>query len=68
MSGPAKAGHPVTTERRFVVTGSSAGACHRAALRADPVADDDGGADEARQFLMRAGVAIFAAHHMIIIM
>jgi hypothetical protein len=24
--------------------------------------------DEARQFLMRAGVAIFAAHHMIIIM
>jgi hypothetical protein len=31
-------------------------------------ADDDSGADEARQFVMRAGVAIFAAHHMITVM
>jgi hypothetical protein len=40
----------------FVATGSSA------------FADDVSGGDKARQFVMRAGVAIFAAHHMIVVM
>src|SRR6266498_2595790 len=40
LSCPAKAGHPVITEN-LVVTGSPAGACHRAGLRPDPLAGDD---------------------------
>src|ERR1700752_171651 len=50
-SYPAKAGYPVNIEWEFahrtcptppaVFIGSPAGACHRAALRADPLAGDD---------------------------
>src|SRR4051794_28791504 len=37
---PREGGHPVNANSA-VITGSSAGACHPAALRAGPLADDD---------------------------
>src|SRR3979490_3226144 len=45
-SSPAKAGHPVRCDLSILLrclwnTGSPAGACHRAARSADPVAGDD---------------------------
>ena len=45
LSCPTEAGHPVVPAFRIdlqvVITGSPAGACHRAAFRADPLAGDD---------------------------